>query len=379
MQEKYKNRLHFLIAKLYRDFLRHRVSKLISWRDTILQPGCSVVIGMCSRIPDILIINLRYLEGNIWEDLKEVLIVVDNEDGCLPHNFEQKILTRFHKLNIRFLYYTPQQALFAERYPICYAWLSWCIGFNEANTQTAFIHDYDALLIDNTLKERYQKFVNSSLKIQGVSIFGGSGNIAFEDNLVRTWETFIDLEWIKSFPPVKLFYRLGLLKTRWVDYDILLDIQANNMSVDQRAIVPFSFDELVHPSQMIRQYTRFRKSPGKRLPCSTIIALPFFYFLSGRTEALSQATQALKYQPMNSVDLIGDGTLINLSLLNTPSVEFVLKLMLRVFINLNIKPFKDFFDYSNMLYSVSRTSRENLWKGDFTQEQYTWLKIGIME
>lgn len=367
----------FFFAQLYRFSLRYRVSKLIKWTPSVdLKPGGTIVIGMCSKLHDILYVNLACLDKNKWAKLEEIIIVVDTKQGVLPNNFEQDIVAKFPNLALTFLYYNHQQARFTEKlkHPLVYAWLSWCIGLNHVKTETALIQDYDALILDNkVLEKRYQVFLESKSVIQGIAWYKVNG-FKSTDKLCSTFEALVDINWVKSFPPVRLFSKVGVFDKRQVDYDILLDIQANHTPETQRTIFPMSTQELVHPSQVIHQYTMFRKFPRKKLPCSSIIIIPFFHLLSGKKEALSQAIQAIQQGDLNKVDLLGDNTQINLSLLETSSVNFILKLMLRLIFSLEITPFKGFIDYGSALYTVSQTPPELFWVGDFTEEQKQWIK-----
>jgi len=375
--KKYKNYAHFLVAKLYKDAVRRKITRLISWQPLPpLESGCTAIIGMCSRLPYVLGANLACLERCQWDDLKEVIITVDAEKSALPQGFEEDILARFPKLKITFLYYTPFQAEMTVKLkdPFVYSWLSWSTCLNHVRTATVLIQDYDALVLSKAaLEKRYQLFLESAAKIQGITWYKYEGFIE-ADRLATTFEAFADVRWLRSFPPVMGYNRVGTHQGRQVNYDTYLDIQANYTPEAQRTIVPMDTEELVHPSQMITQYMRFRHSPGKKLPCSAVIMIPFFYFLSGQKQALQQATRALQQSHLERVDLLGDGVLINLSLLDTRSVDFILKLMLRALVKLDIAPFKAVVDYGNALYEVTRTPRERVWVGDFTEEQRQWVE-----
>lgn len=378
MADKYKSYLHYLLAKIYRGFIRHRLAKLISWTPypLPLESGCTAIIGLCSKLPHILAANLTCLSSSQWEVLREVFIVVDAEKGSLPSGFEEQIQSKFADLKISFFYYNQNQAYLTEKVklPFAYSWLSWCIGLDHVRTDTALIHDYDALVFDDSLAKRYQIFRKSAAKIQGVAWYKSNGILA-EDRLATTFEAFVEVRWLKSFAPIQLFNRVGVLNKRWVDYDTLLDIQANYTPSEQRTIVPMSREELVHPSQMIHQYTMFRKFPGKALPCQSTIMIPFFHFLGGQKMALSQAIQALQQGNFNNVDLLNDGTKINLTLLEVESVDFILKLILRTSIKLRISPFRELIDYGTILYHACKAPRDRIWVNNFTQEQRHWIEI----
>lgn len=375
--EKYKTYLQWLLMKIYRDFKRYRISKLISWEPLPpFEPGCTAIIGMCSRIPYVLGANLHCLNNSKWEDLKEVIITVDAEKGALPEGFEEEITQRFPLLKLNFLYYNHQQAKVTAQIkdPFVYSWLSWAICLNHVRTKTVLIQDYDALVLGkNALERRYRIFLESGAKIQGIVWYKNNGFVP-EDHITTTFEAFIDPNWIRSFPPVMGYNRVGFFKGRQVDYDTYLDILANHTPANQITMIPMSLEELVHPSQMITQYMKFRRSPGKALPCFSVIMIPFFYFLSGRENAIAKATQALHLEEPNCVNLLSDGVLINLSQLDTKTVDFMLKLMIQVLVTHKRSPFKALIDYGTALYNACKTPPEQIWVGDFTDTQKKWIE-----
>jgi hypothetical protein len=377
MKNKYKNYLSFLIAKLHKDFKRHKISKLLSWEPLPeLETGCTAIMAMCSRMPDVLAANLYCLEKNRWNDLKEVLITVDAEKGALPSGFEEDILEKYPQLKITFLYYNRQQAELTTKVndPFIYSWLSWGTCLNRVRTKTVLIHDYDALILSSqAFEKRYQAFLESGAKIQGIMWYKSNALVA-EDHLATTFEAFMDVNWIRSFPPVMGYNKVAILKGRRVDYDTYLDIQANHTPENQRTIIPMTQEELVHPSQMITQYMRFRKSQGKPLACFAVPMIPFFYFISGRKNAIINATQALERGKRESVELLSDGVIFNFYHLNTKMVDFILKLMLQTLIGLEVKPFKALIDYGTALYQVCKTPPESVWQGEFTPLQREWIK-----
>lgn len=373
---KYKNYLHFCIAKIWRILLRFRLSHLVDWSPVErLENGCTIIIGICSKLPSVLTANLICLSKSNWEDVKEILVAVDGERGVLPRGFEEETIANFSNFNLKFLYYSPMQARIANQIglPFIYSWLSWCICLSQVQTKTVLIHDYDALVIGNSLKQRYLAFTKSSLKIQGIEWYEGNG-IVKEDGLAKTFEAFVDVAWVRHFPPILLFNQVAAHKGRWVDYDTLLDLQANYTNDSERDIIPMDLDELVHPSQMIHQYTMFKKYPGQALPCFSIIMIPFFNFLGGDSQAIERASQAIREGNIFAINLLGDDTIINLSRLTIAHVDWMLKLMLQVLVYLNIKPFKQFIEYGTELYQVCQTQSDQIWVGDFLPQQRQWIE-----
>ena len=217
--------------------------------------------------------------------------------------FEAKIISQFAELNIRFFYYDEQQYQVSQKLqlPYVFCWLSWCIGLSHVTTKTILLHDYDALILNNHLANRYQEFIDRSAKMQGIRAYHSNG-ILSEYSLATTFEAFVDVTWARSFTPIKLFHDLAIYKGRSVDFDILLYLQAHHSDESERQITPVKEEDLVHPSQMIHQYTMFQKFPQKSQPCFSIVMIPFFNFLSGNQQAFRHSIDAITRDGSQAVD-----------------------------------------------------------------------------
>ena len=130
---------------------------------------------------------------------------------------------------------------------------------------------------------------------------------------------------------------------------------------------------MVHPSQMIHQYTMFRRSPGAALPCSSIPMIPFFSYLSGRSANIERATQMLQHTRRENMDLLGDGTRINFSKLDTTQTDWVLKNIVQACIALSIAPDERIYAYGEALYRIVGAPANDIWRGDFTDKQRAWI------
>lgn len=376
MGGKYSNVFQFMAAALYREFIRQRVARLVAWeplRDP--EEGCTAIIGMCSRLPSVLAANLECLQAGRWPALRSVLIAVDNGPESLPAGFEAEIRRRFPALAPEFLYYSREQVAVAEtlKLPYVFSWLSWCLCLARVKTRDVLIHDYDALILGNSLARRHARFRESGAKMQGVRWYEGNGVLPGH-RLATTFEAFVDAGWLRDFEPVMLFNKVRYRKGRSVDYDTLLDLQENHLVEAERDIAPMEFDDLVHPSQMIHQYTMFRKFPGAPLPCFSVVMIPFFSWLGGDGKALRRAIAALAAAPRDRVDLIGDGTLFNLSRLSTAAVDWMLKQMLQILVARRVAPFPEVLAYGSALYRASGTPQERVWVGDFLPPHRRWLE-----
>lgn len=328
---------------------------------------------MAHRLPDVLIGNLACLISGAWPELREIIIVVDSTRGCLPDGLEEKAHATVGAIPLRFLYYSDEQARKAEAagLPYVYAWLSWSIGMTASKTRHILLQDYDALILDDVLAHRYRKFAESGAVIQGIKWYEGNG-VLESDRLATTFETFLDLDWLRPFPMIELFNKVGYEGKRSRDYDILLEIQHRYTPLERRSIEPMPDESIVHPSQMIHQYTMFRKFPGKVLPCASLLMIPFFEWMSGKREALSLATRRIEERQGTTSNFFGDDVLVNFASLQTGSVDWNLKQMVRVCLNRGVEPFADLARYGDAIYEMSGVAPEAAWVGDFTPVQRTW-------
>jgi hypothetical protein len=379
MKGKYSNWLVHAAASLNRDLLRKRLTGLVEWKPLINpDPGCTAIIGVCSNLPDILVANLRCLLTSRWPELKRVIVVADCVAGTFPIDVEREVLAAFSDLNVEFFYYSSEQLAFANKYKLgyLYAWLSWCIALKHVRTSHVLVHDYDALILGAALQHRYGKFVDSGAKVQGIGWYIGNG-ITVDDRLATTFEAFMDAAWLRSCEPVSLFNKFRVIQGRSIDFDTTLDAQYL-LSVEQRTAVPMSLDELVHPSQMICQYTSYQRTPGAPLPCFSIPMIPFFYYLGGRTDAVEHATHALERGNSADLDLLGDNTRINLSMLKVEHVHWLLKQIVQACCALSIPPDHRIYQYGNALYRAIRVPVEDFWICESTQRQQAWISAAAV-
>jgi hypothetical protein len=374
MKGKHKNIIVHFLATAQRERLRSKLAKLVEWQP-LARPegGCTAIIGACSKLPDILMANLRCLSSSKWSELKRVIVVMDCVKTSIPPGLESGVKNAFPELHIDLVYYSVAQSALAERVklPFVYSWLSWCIALGHTTTANVLFHDYDSLLL-STLNEKYRAFEASGAKVQGIRWYNGHG-VEVDDHLATTFEAFMDTVWLRSLDPISLFNKMRIINGRSIDFDTTLDAQYRLLRRDERTTAPMEPDEIVHPSQMIHQYTMFRHSPGARLPCFSIPMIPFFCYLSGRTDAIDCATQSLKQEQRHALNLLGDGTLINLSALTVEQVDWQLKQMVRACLSLSVKPDHRIYSYGLALYRAIDTPLQYIWRGDFTDRQRIWI------
>jgi hypothetical protein len=330
---------------------------------------------MCHRLPGVLIGNLKCLVSSSSDVLAEIIIVVDSVHGSIDPALEERARRVCEPVSVRFLYYSEKQARESERLrlPYVFSWLSWSIGIAHCETRHAILHDYDALILDDSLSERYSAFVDMSAFIQGISWYKVNG-IVEEDRLATTFEAFLDVTRLRSFEPLRMFNQLGLIGGRSCDFDTLLELQCKEIPVSQRTVREMKQESLVHPSQMIHQYTMARRNPGKPDNCYSLPMIPFFDWLSGDGSALDEAAAAVSAGESRLVRLFGDSVEVNFALLERAQVDWLLKQMVQVCIARGESPFSSLSDYGDALYTLIGAGQDWLSKADFTEPQVNWLK-----
>lgn len=375
MKGKHASALKHWAAWGYRELLRYRLRGLVGWTPLKApKPGCTAIIGMCSRLPDVMAANLRCLHSSRWPELAGIVIAVDTVRSAAHAQIEADAKANCPSLNVEFVYYSPQQSRVAEavRLPFVYSWLSWCIALGRVPTQHVLIHDYDALILGPTLQQRYAEFIASGATVQGISWYKGNG-VEPSDHLATTFETFVDAAWLRSLSPISLFNKMRVKQGRSIDFDTSLDAQDRLLPEGKRTIMPMNLDEMVHPSQMIHQYTMFRRQPGAALPCFSMPMIPFFAYLSGKKEAITFATEALTREPRGDVDIVGDGTHFNFEKLELSQVDWALKQMVQALVVLDCSPDPSVHAYGMALYRVVGAAQALVWKGDFSAAQQRWI------
>lgn len=375
MRGKYRNPLAFAAAWGMRERLRHRLAPIVRWSPLgAARPGCTAIVGMCSRLPDVLPANLRCLAAS-WPELRAVIVTVDAQQLPRQAAIEDAAARILGAVPVRFLYYSAEQSRLAERLklPYVYSWLSWCLAIAQVDTEHVLIHDYDALVLGDTLRQRYDRFRASSAVVQGISWYASNG-IEPSDALATTFEQFAQTAWLRSLRPIDLFNKVGRLDGRSVDFDTSLDAQHRLLERQRRDIMPMDIEQLVHPSQMIHQYTMFRRHPARRLPCFSMPMIPFFSYLGGDEGAIERAAAALQREAHTDVDLFGDGTRINLGQLTVAQVDWALKQMVQACVRLLLPPMPQLHAYGRGLYAAAGANEDQVWRGDFSPPQLDWIR-----
>ena len=125
--------------------------------------------------------------------------------------------------------------------------------------------------------------------------------------------------------------------------------------------------DLVHPTQMIHQYTMFRREPGAALPCFSIPVIPFFSYLSGDPSYMERSVTGI-----DAENFLGDGTRINFKRLTVEQVDWALKQIVRAAVALRLAPDPLVYSYGTTLYRAVGAG-DRAWEGDFDPDQRRWI------
>ena len=283
MQGKYQNWSRFVAAKLKRLPVRAILRCSARWeplRDP--EPGYTIILGNYAPLSEILLANLRLLEKQDLSNAREIIIVTDRPREALQVPIEHLAREAFPRLPLRFLYYSRlEQRIFAAiGWAWAYCWKSWCKAIASTRTKYAIIHDMDAMLLRRDIfEERYRIIRGGNHQFVGVGTYQGNG-ILHQDSLVLTWEMIFDVEYVRArFRPLDLFNQICVINGRSMDMDCFLWAQSQGGS---REVAPVSEDDMVHPSQVITQYTYLLNKAGYVPPAyNNLPIIPYFYRLAG--------------------------------------------------------------------------------------------------
>lgn len=270
------------------------------------EPGYSIIIGASAPLSPMLAGNLLTLDRQQRDNLREIIVVFDRQRGSLPDSFEADLRKRFPRLPLTFLYYTAFQDRIAQRasLPGVYAWMSWAIAIAQVRTQYVFVQDFDAIVLNpQFIEQRFKLIREKQVHWLGIQHYRW-GNVPANDEFVQTFELIFDAEFVRRrFVPVDLFDRIRTHQGRKVHFDTCLDAQSRD---GRRDMVPALSDDLVHPGQVISQFTRLMRYPRYVPPeKNNLFWIPYFIHLGGDSSVLTQLTRSLQQTKDRSVPFFG--------------------------------------------------------------------------
>jgi hypothetical protein len=280
----------------------------VSWeplRDPI--DGYSVVIACMKSLAPVAVANLRRCAGQEGPGLRELILVFDCPSQDIPDSVVRAADEAARMVKVRLLGYDHRCARVSRmiNWGWVYSWLSWSIAIAGARTRAVIIHDLDAIPLDPGLFERlYRNWTEECAEFCGIRRYRGNG-VTEDMGLVTTFELVLDAAFVRSrFRPFDLFNKLRLVDGRIIDYDTMLLAQ----SQARRALRPIDESQLVHPSQLICNYTDLVAGRSRfRARVNTLPMLPYYFYLGGEAALLESVgpQMAADRPPDAPIDFLG--------------------------------------------------------------------------
>lgn len=295
MRGKYTNYFQFLLARIHRARTLRVISKLVEWKPLEQpKPGYTIVLGCNTPLAEMLATNLLMLRRQRLKNLDRIIVVFDRPKHELAMDIERDMRAEFPELPLEFIYYTELQSKVSRGFkrPWVYCWLSWMIGLAAARTKYCVLHDFDAMIIDPDFMEtRYEAISTRGAQYCGVRDYIGNG-VEFADCLRVTFELMFDLEFVRrTFRPIELANTIGWYKGRTVDFDIFLYAQSK---AGEGFVLEVPEDDMVHPQQMISQFTDLMEKDGWIPPDENrLLLVPYFLFVADRPQLMNRMRDAL--------------------------------------------------------------------------------------
>jgi len=325
MHGKYSSPLRFHLVRAQRALLRSIIRRFSSFTPIDdPKPGYSILIGCSTPLAGMLEVNLSLLARQELTNLDQIIVAFDHPADQLPLPVEKLAREHFPLLPLRFEYYSPFQArVFATLgLPWTYSWASWMKGLMACRTKYALLHDFDAMLLrKDIIEERYRETNARNAQWCGIRAYNGNGVIT-DDGLVTTFEMMLDVQFIRQrFRPIDLFNQVTTHNGRTVDFDTCLYAQT---LAGERFILPIAEEDLVHPSQVIHQFTELCNRRGYIPPAANNLwFIPYFLYLSGHPQSMASITSELESNSGGPVTLLSHS--MNPSKLTVVHFEWVRK------------------------------------------------------
>jgi hypothetical protein len=269
------------------------------------EPGFTIVVACHARFPEMLVPNFAQLIKQDLTGLHSVLIAFDSRRNDRLSGFEAVIRAKFPTLNIRCLYQSAMQsrATTAIAWGWVDCWLSYCKGIAEATTRYVFLHDMDAILLrPGIVAERYKSIQQGGEHFLGTRWYTGCG-ITPSNRLCYIVEMMLDARMLRErFRPIDLFGKICLLNGVSVDLDILLRPQLGA----SRSVLPLSYPEWIHPSQVISQFTYLMNQPGYIPPeLNNLFFIPYFIDQGGNEGIIEKHVELFRSANPRDVPFLG--------------------------------------------------------------------------
>lgn len=296
MQGKYPNWLAYQAARLKRAPIVSQLRDIVSW-DPLIEPeeGYTVVIGCMAALPDVAVTNLNLMRRMNIPSAKEVILVFDRPEHKMPEGLVDRIEEARGEMPVRILNYTEKQHAVAERikWGWVYAWMSWSKGIGASTTRHVLLHDLDAMPVNpDFFERRYELARDSGKAFFGIRWYKGNGVVP-EDELTTTFEMVLDAQVMRAkTKPIHGFNTIRKLDKRACDLDTFLYSQ---LIVGNSGQAPINEGDMVHPSQMICQYTDMVAGRNSApMPKTNLPLMPAYMHLGGHSEPIKDITRHLE-------------------------------------------------------------------------------------
>lgn len=296
MRGKYSNWFAFTAARLRRAPMVAKLRGLVEWEPmTNPEEGFTVVIGCMAALPDVAVVNLNLIRRMETPSLKRVILVFDCPAQEMPEGLLKRIEAARGSVPVTVLNYSEHQASVARRiqWGWVYAWMSWTTGIAHATTRHVLLHDLDAMPVRaDFFERRYQLAKAAGKSFYGIRWYKGNG-IEPEDELTTTFEMVLDAVKVRAGTrPFDGFNDIRMHRGRSVDLDTFLGSQIRLGDSGQS---PIDEGDMVHPSQMICQYTDLIAGRNTGAMAKTNLPLmPAYMHLGGQSEPMEAITRHLE-------------------------------------------------------------------------------------
>ena len=306
MNGKYNTALEFYTARARRAVIRSIIAPLVQW-SPLENPmtGYTVIVGCHGLLGPLLLANLEMLSRQNLDDVDRIVLVIDRPRSQLREDVEDTACKRFSKLPLEFIYYSEWQQRITNAFGWAWilSWLSWTIGIAGTRTKYVILHDFDALLLNpNILQSRFQLIQQRNHQYIGTRFYEGNGVLEW-DCLAATYELIFNVQYVRAhFRPIDLFNHVAIRNGRSMDYDTFLWAQHQHGIA---SVVPIDEEYMVHPSQMICQFTELLQRGRQPSRQTNLPMLSYFFELGGESTLMLEHTQVLSASGVREVPFFG--------------------------------------------------------------------------
>lgn len=300
MDSRFESHRRFVAAQFRRGLMRAAIRPLVSWK-RLREPdeGYTIVIAGMHRLVEVALANISFVGRMDLRGVRELLLVLDCTEEQIPPRLRERARALCPGVGVRVIPYTPRQRAVARaiQWGWVYAWLSWCIGVSQARTRYVLLHDLDAMPLNPALFRRHHEAIRTSgQRFIGWNWYEGCG-LEQSDRLVTTFEMMFDAQHVRErFRPIDVFNKVTSIRTgcarRRIEFDTFLYVQHRTASADVCRGRP---SDMVHPSQLICQYTDHIAGRGIRGVSNTNLPmLPYYFYLGGNPAPFLEACEGLR-------------------------------------------------------------------------------------